>query len=117
MILLNGIQKKLSDLQTIPVAGPFVVSPVKIVVSVAQMVAGLTSGIFFGMLATSASIHGIRMIPKSFSETSMHGFLESALGFGSLLYASANMATLGILGRFVVEITQERKDSIFWLKS
>ena len=113
MIIINEVQTGLSSLQAIPIVGPLVFSPAKIVLGTAQVVAGLATGIFFGMLATSAAILELRKISEGFGEGAKIGFTESILGFGSLFYASLNMATLGILGLVVVGMTHEMRDRRF----
>ena len=48
MSLLGQVQSSLSTLQAIPLAGPIMVSPVKVLVSKVQMISGLALGAIYG---------------------------------------------------------------------
>lgn len=106
MQIIDPIQNKLSHLQAIPVAGPLIFSPVKTLISTAQIVAGLGAGILFGATATTTLLaFGPNKVWKRLFEASFEGFWLSTKGFGSLCYACGNMATLGLLGMSVRQIT------------
>lgn len=98
VFVTNALQTNLSRLQAIPVVGPVVFSPAKAVLSTAQMVAGLAVGILFGAAATTCGILGLHPFAAGAGIISLHGFASSISGFGSLFYACANIATLGVLG-------------------
>jgi len=92
------VQRQLSKAQAFPVAGPIIASPVKAVISLAEIVGGLASTIIFGVLAT--------LFLMVFAETPCGFCVEMAcdslahlgLGILSFGYSVANMCTLGLVG-------------------
>jgi len=98
MIVFDAPQSALSFLQGVPVVGPVVVSPVKAVFSIAQMITGLIIGIFAGMAATGSASLGLNNLARPLAVTAGVGFLSATKGYFSLMYACLNIATLGILG-------------------
>lgn len=104
MLVVNEVQSTLSRLHIIPVVG-LVASTAKIMLGTAQIVAGLATGVMFGMAATSAELLGAHTLANGFGAVAISGFGESVSGFGSLFYGCANCATWGILG-ICVEITR-----------
>lgn len=110
---IDNVQTGLSKLQAIPVAGPLIFSPVKAGLSHVQMIAGFALGIFAGMAATAAAIVGADRLAGRLADISVFGFAESIKGFGSLFYACANMATLGILG-LCVELSRSREVTVIY---
>ena len=103
MMIFDPIQSGLSKLQTLPIIGPIVFSPAKIMVSVAQMIAGFATGIIAGVIATTLDrlgLHNRNLTNESYS-IAFNGFKGAVFGFVSVFYACGNMATLGMLGQFV----------------
>lgn len=98
--MIDQTQRALSVLQAVPVIGPLVFSPVKMGFSLAEMISGLAIGIIFGIGATISDAIGAKSVSRGLGSIALTGFRHSITGFGSLFYASSNLATLGIVGAF-----------------
>ncbi|HEV8051012.1 MAG TPA: hypothetical protein VGP47_00845 [Parachlamydiaceae bacterium] len=92
------IQRSLSSLQAIPVIGPLVFSPIKMGVSVAEMISGFAIGIIFGIGATVSNSIGANSLCNELGIISLRGFGHALTGFASLFYGASNLATLGLVG-------------------
>ncbi|MEI8364859.1 MAG: hypothetical protein WCF65_00415 [Parachlamydiaceae bacterium] len=95
---LNGVQRGLSVAQAVPVVGPIAFSPCKAILSVAQLVTGLAKTIFFGTFALSSLVFKLPKITVWCGERTSEGVRGVFNGTCSLIYSSANLLTLGIVG-------------------
>jgi hypothetical protein len=84
------IQKSLNKWQTTFLVGPLVVSPIKAVISTAELVAGLVSAIFFGFFTV---VLCNRHLGSGTIEALEHAFI----GAIELLYSLGNVISLGFL--------------------
>ena len=92
-----SVQRSLSTGQAIPVVGPLVVSPIKAVFSVAQLIAGIAGSILFGTLAIVSNF------TRPLDEIAFKSLQHAGLGLIGLMYSVSNMLSLGIVAyRFEV---------------
>lgn len=91
-------QNYLSRMQEIPVLGPILISPTKMVVSVAETIASLVVGIFaaFGNYITETNDLTIRAY---LGASSAHFFI----GITQLASALFNMCTLGVMAESITK--------------
>lgn len=89
--IMWDVQREMSRAQTISVIGPLFVSPVKAMVSVAQIVGGLAMTILLGSAAVITRDYWF--VLKSVE--SMAHVAEGAFGFS---YAMINLCTFGVAG-------------------
>lgn len=89
--MMYNVQRTLSGAQATPIVGPLFVSPVKAVVSIAQIIGGLVFGILFAPL--SFVFNSEWLAGKSLA---CGGHL--GLGFFSLGYSLTNIVSLGFVG-------------------
>lgn len=89
---MNEIQRSLSILQAVPLAGPICVSPIKAGVSLAQIVAGVAVTVFSLALSPFFS--------KDFGcgKAAGDGLMMMGSGVVSFSYSIVNMLSLGIIG-------------------
>lgn len=99
---MMSIQRDLSQSQSIPVVGPICISPIKAVVSIAQIIAGLAGTILFGPIAYFTHNNELALL-------SVHSFLYLGTGIIGLLYSVTNMLTLGILGLSIERKMEDRR--------
>lgn len=85
------VQRTLSKAQAIPLVGPVVFSPVKAVVSLAQIIAGVAGTILFGTV-------GFFTDSPSILKPLGHSIGHMGMGLTSFVYSGINMATLGLFG-------------------
>jgi len=112
MSIINDLQRKLSIAQALPIVGPLVASPVKAVVSVAQIIYGIARATFFGIGTLSAyslniffhNNYKISNATEFLGKQMGYGFLDQFNGTCSLIYSLSNLFTLGVTG-FVCERT------------
>lgn len=88
--MLN-VQRYLSRAQATPVIGPLLVSPVKAVVSTAQLIAGLVATIFLGTLS-------MLTFNDFLAAKTLQALGHAGLGFTGLAYSVSNFISLGIVG-------------------
>lgn len=98
-INVDNIQRQLSDYQVVPIVGPLLVSPAKLLVSLAQFVAGAVKEILFGTLTTVAEIFGFDSLAKRFDQICHDGAKDSCGGIKNFLSAGFNVFTLGVFGQ------------------
>lgn len=84
-------QRTLSAAQATPIVGPLLVSPVKAVVSIAQLIVGTVGSIFFGFLAALT-------FNDRLGELAFKSLCHTGMGFLGLLYSASNFLSLGIIG-------------------
>jgi hypothetical protein len=102
------VQRKLSILQTIPLVGFLVISPIKLVVSILQMVIGLAAAI---LLSVSATL----VCSENLAEKSFISLIYVGVGVLSFLYALATLASLGGLGcLFEGELIREGQPTAYF---
>jgi len=89
---MNEIQRSLSILQAVPLAGPICVSPIKAGVSLAQIIAGVAVTVFSLALSPFFS--------REFGcgKAAMEGLSMAGDGVLSFSYSIVNMLSLGIIG-------------------
>lgn len=98
---LDQLQRALSIAQAVPFFGPLIVSDIKAMVSVAQVVIGVSLTVFgFCKNFYKPSLEAERIKIEG-----MHNLYQ---GCGSLLYSVVNKATVGLAG-FVVEVIRYTK--------
>jgi hypothetical protein len=97
MSLIGAVQSKLSTLQAIPLAGPVLFSPIKALVSKVQIISGAVLGTVYAGATPAGYILDSRL-GSDMAHASLYQFGEMVDGVGSLGYAFANVATLGVLG-------------------
>ncbi len=95
------VQRKLSISQTIPLAGFLIISPIKLVVSILQMIIGLAAAILLGVLATL-------VCSGSLAEKSFISLIYVGVGALSFAYAIANLISMGGLG-YLLEVELIKK--------
>lgn len=88
------MQRSLSVGHALPVIGPFVVSPIKAIISLVEAIIGITGAIFL-------SIPGYLFGNQTLQNWTTHALDQAALGGLSFTYSMANMLSLGILGLIV----------------
>lgn len=98
--MLN-VQNSLDRAQTIPVVGPLFVSPVLMLVSMAQTIIGLVASIF-------CSLGVILSCCYAFNDAALISSMHAGLGFQGLGKSFTNMLTLGIVGYIA---TQPARDA------
>ena len=107
-----NVQRTLSRFQAVPLLGPVVGSPIKAMVSTAQIVAAFVAIIFWG------SLFSITQSSSMFDRTATSlGHLT--MGAAGLAYSIVNLFTLGLSG-FILETnialaTQPRTYQTSWL--
>lgn len=84
-------QRRLSFAQSVPIVGPLIFSPVKAIVSTAQIIAGLASAIFWGIGFCLTEDY---FISSRLQEATIH----VGMGCGSLAYSFVNFVTYGLVG-------------------
>lgn len=82
-------QSTLSEAQAIPVLGPILVSPCKALVSLAQIVVGIASGVLFGSLTVITWSDWC-------AEKTLQSITHVGMGFMAFGYSLVNIFTLGI---------------------
>jgi hypothetical protein len=87
------VQRKLSKLQSIPVVGPFVISPIKSIYSVVEIVSSFALGVF-AMFANH--LFGANM-------DTFNAFFSMTCGVVSFAYSALNILSLGIIS-YVAEL-------------
>lgn len=111
MSIINDLQRNLSVAQqALPIVSPLVVSPVKAVVSIAQIIYGIARATFFGVATLSAyslniffnDNYKISNATALLGEQMGYGMLDQINGTCSLIYSLSNLFTLGVTG-FVCE--------------
>ncbi len=87
------VQKSLNNAQATPIVGPLFASPLKAVVSIAQLIDGLVTTIFFTALT-------MLMLPSdSFQAFSTLAAIQNtSTGFSNLFFSVVNFMSLGIVG-------------------
>lgn len=91
IIAMVYIQRNLSQAQATPIVGPLVVSPVKGVVSLAQIIVGIAGTILFGTLALlSWNDTMFKYAAKSLGHV--------GIGFTGFVYSISNFISLGLVG-------------------
>ena len=84
-------QRALSKAQAVPIVGPVVVSPIKLVVSLIEAAAGLVfGGMFLGLATSTGFLFGV----KPLTTCGAH----FVLGTASALYAVVNFFSFGAAG-------------------
>lgn len=94
----SNCQEFLCWSQAIPAIGPVIVSPIKAIVSLAQIVVGVAVTVFSRIIAGFAGLaknHSVQNRYKKYSEDSLKFTLT---GSKHLLYAALNIITLGCFG-------------------
>lgn len=86
---MGNCQRAMSRAAAIPIVGPIFVSPVKGLVSLAQMVAGLAGAIFFGSLS-------VCLKNDWYVETGLVAIGHVGMGALGFVYSVSNIATLGL---------------------
>ena len=112
MSLFDYTQSGLSKLQAVPIIGPVVFSPVKMIWSTAQIIKGLAVGVFFGMPAAALHTLGNDRVAAYLAEIAALEFWTAFKGVGHLFYAAINLASLGIIGG---SVELARRDCKLWL--
>jgi hypothetical protein len=90
---ISNLQKKLSIAQATPIAGPILASPVKAVVSVAQVIISVAGAILLSPLALTQDVQTLHLMTRCFDYTKA--------GACSFVYAASNMLSLGMVGNKV----------------
>lgn len=98
---INRVQAQLSILQAIPIAGPLVYSPIKAVVSIAQIVGGVAQTAFYGMQAPLVIGFGSNREIRDNMDNLIEGLQHIFWGTIGLEYSTLNIATFGIAGFFI----------------
>lgn len=88
---MHRIQSGLSRFQAVPIIGPVVGSPIKALVSTAQLVIAVAGKIIFGGLSCCTNNTFVK-------ETSIAASRHFSMGLGSLCYSVINVLSLGIIG-------------------
>lgn len=101
MHIFEETQNNLSTAQAIPLAGPLLISPIKGLLSSAQIITGLCLGIFLEFNAIHASLKGRPCTAENYTDAANEMFTSGLRGGVHLIYACANFATFGILGLYV----------------
>jgi hypothetical protein len=99
------LQRSLSEAQAIPVFGPIIVSPVKAVVSLAQMIMGLASFILLG----SATLVFQK---KCLLDKSITALGQVGLGLIGITYSLSNIITLGYAGYFFESLKTSHQTTV-----
>ena len=86
----DDVQSILSQTQAIPIVG-MLFSPVKAVVSVAQIISGFAAGVIFGSMS-------LLLFDSVFANKSLRAFETGVVGIGHLAYSVINFVSLGIIG-------------------
>ena len=94
---LCSLQRVFSKAQIIPLIGPIVVSPVKAIVGLVEIVAGSVLGLLSGVFGTIFLSRPLLGCSVTSLKIACHGAL-------SVIYAVGNLLSLSILG-WIVEIT------------
>ncbi len=92
-------QRTLSVAQATPIMGPLLVSPVKAVVSIAQLIVGVVGSIFFGFFAALT-------FNDRLGELAFKSLCHAGMGFLGLLYSVSNFVSLGIIGYNIENMNQ-----------
>ena len=100
--IVDQVQSELSFLQAMPLYGPLIFSPLKMCVSLVQMISGLAVGVIFGIGTLVAAAVDARSLRDRMSKVADSAFDHSAKGAIHLIYATVNLASLGFIG-FLVE--------------
>lgn len=90
---MNSVQNGLLRAQAVPVVGPFVVSPVKLSISLVQMIMGLVGTIFFGMLTFVFCCSNCCALKAKAS------FNHIQMGGKGFMHSLLNILSLGCLGK------------------
>ncbi len=92
--IMGCYQKKLSQAQAVPLIGPLLVSPVKAVVSLEQIIGGV---------AMTAILGSVGVITQNnwFIDKAVEGFDHVGQGVCSYSYAVINVCTFGIAGAVI----------------
>ena len=98
--MIDSLQRSLSIAQAVPVIGPILVSPVKALVSTAEIIMGIAQTTLCG---TGFLVCLTLKVPGSvfFGEQSLIGAYHMLSGTGSLAYSLANFLTFGMTGIFI----------------
>lgn len=91
-----SVQRSLSKAQATPIVGPLLVSPIKALVSVAELIVGIAGSILFGTLA-------VLTFNDYLGGKAVESLGHAGLGLLSLMYSISNILSLGLVGyRFEV---------------
>lgn len=96
--IMWDIQRYLSKGQAIPLLGPALVSPLKAVVSLVELVVGFIFAVIFAILTALTLCLTNKDLSNGLGKNAFTAATHSALGLVSFGYAVANMLSLGILG-------------------
>ena len=96
---VDNAQRQLSDYQVTPFVGPLVVSPAKLLLSLAQLVYGAAKEIFFGTLTTVAEICEFDSLAKRCDQLCYEGVKVRRNGFRNFISAGYNIITFGQYGQ------------------
>ena len=100
-------QRNLSTAQATPIVGPLLVSPIKAVVSVAQLVVGAVGSIFFGLLAAIS-------LNDKLGELAFKSLCHTGMGLLGLLYSASNFVSLGLVGYRIENLGASRQSRHSW---
>lgn len=94
------VQNALSEAQTNPIGGPFLISPIKAVLSLAELIAGFAIFVLFGTLTIVA--HN-KILGAITAEAALH----TGLGLIHFAYSLSNIISLGVVGCFIEDLTNK----------
>lgn len=87
---MYDVQRSLSTSQNIPIVGPLIASPIKAVISTAQLISAIAATVFLGSLAVVTWDETLRIL-------TFEAIAHCGLGLIGLIYSLSNIITLGIV--------------------